>query len=56
MTQESRLSFFLIGLKKKTSDIVEGQRNYKSKRKSEKNVQAWPRTCSKLVPRTSGIY
>ena len=30
----------------KTSDIVEGQRNYKSKfkKKIRKNVQAWPRT------------
>ena len=31
--------------------------NQKSKRKSERNVQAWPLVlCSKLVPRTSGIY
>ena len=37
-----------------TSDIVEGQRNYKSKRKSEKDVQAWPRTL--LQARTQNFW
>ena len=40
----------------KTSDIVEGQRNYKSKikKKIRKNVRAWPRTL--LQARTQNFW
>ena len=46
MVSVSSQLFITLFERERTSDIVEGQRNYKSKikKKIRKNVQAWPRT------------